>query len=417
MKTSLLLLLLVGCTSVLKKLDIDTPRSLKKAPLSITPVTMCGGPSLKSAQLIGTNPVIQRGFKDLLKNILPLELDFKEQVVIWSLMQMNVRPDLATPTSRLQLLFKENNKTTYLDFAGEDTNSYPYVKALDELLHNHPRKKDLIWYAGLIDKNAKSQVVVGTSFEKRLLTLKDEIATNPTMRKYFFRGDDTLKESERIAKINFSHLIQSIKRQPIRANRNSSLNDYRKTPKLKVSCNYDFKLYDESIFLIGPDESPGHIFGASLGNQAFLAVASQNVEKVESLFEEPVFRGKGNTRSAALCTIFNEGHEIWLSSHNSRDPGQHIYHLFKYGIGSAKKPEDIDTLLRHSRHIFLSDPLRLVIESSRSKPKQIQDLLKLNVPIYNAEAIGNIWAWSNFNNEGGRFYLDDRNPGALFCAP
>jgi hypothetical protein len=417
MKTSLLLLLLVGCTSVFKKLDIDTPRSLKKAPLSITPVTMCGGPSLKSAQLIGTNPTIQRGFKDFLKNIQPIELDFKEQIVVWTLLQMNVRPDLATPTSRLQFLMKESNQTSYHDYTGDDTQSYPFIQALEELLRNHPRKKNLRWYAELLDRHFRSEVVVGISFEKRLLNLKDDIATNATLRKYYFRGDDTLKESERIAKINFSRLIGAVQKSPGRAKKSSELSDYRKTPKLKLSCNYDFKLYDESIFLIGPDESPGHIFGASLGRGAFLAVASQTIEALEPLFEEPVFKGKGNSRSAALCTIQNDGQEIWLSSHNSRDPGQHIYHLFKYGIINAKTPADIDSLLRHSRHIFLSDPLRLVIESSRSKPKQIQDLLKLNVPIYNAEAMGNIWAWSNFNNEGGRFYLDDRNPGALFCAP
>jgi hypothetical protein len=84
-------------------------------------------------------------------------------------------------------------------------------------------------------------------------------------------------------------------------------------------------------------------------------------------------------------------------------------------LPKAQNHQDIDRLIRHSRHMFLSDPLRLVIESNRSKPEQIQELLKLNVPIYNASSIGNIWAWSNFNNEGGRFYLDDRNPGALFC--
>lgn len=417
MKTSLLLLLLLGCTSVLKKLDVDTPRSLKKAPLSQTPITMCAGPSVKSAQLIGTNPLVQRGFKDFLRKIQPIQLDFREQVVTWTLLQMNVRPDLAAPTSRLQFLFKEKNQTSYLDFSGEDSESYPFVQALEQLLLQHPRRKSLVWYAELLDQHIHTEVVVGQSFEKKLLSLKNEIATNATLRQFYFRGDDTLKESERIARVNFSKVIQAVKKLPLRAKKSSELSDYRKTPKLKLSCNYDFKLYDESIFLIGPDESPGHIFGASQGNDAFLAVASQNIDTVEPLFEGPLFRGKGNTRSAALCMIQNEGQEIWLSSHNSRDPGQHLYHLFKYGIITAKTPSQIDSLLRHSRHIFLSDPLRLVIESSRSKPKQIQDLLKLNVPIYNAEAIGNIWAWSNFNNEGGRFYLDDRNPGALFCAP
>lgn len=416
MKYSFLCFFLLGCSSVFKSLEIDVPQSLQKGPASQTPVTMCSGPSIKSAQLIGTNPAAQRGFKEFLKNIQPIQLDFKEQAIMWMMIQMNVRPDLASPTSRIQLIFREMGKTEYKDYSSSDTNAYPFIRALEDFLVGHPRKKNLHWYAQLLDTHFTSEVVVGKSFEKRLLTLKDEIATNEVLRKFYFRGDDTLRESERIAKINYSALFSALKKNPIKSKKSTDLYDYRKTPKLKLSCSYDFNLYDESIFLIGDDDSPGHLFGMSLGTQGLMAITSQTFEKVEPLYGQPLFRGKANSRTASMCVIKNEKNEIWLSSHHSRDPGQHIYHLFKYGIINATTPDGIDALIRHSRHMFLSDPLRLVIESSRSKPKQIQELLKLNVPIYNAKSIGNVWAWSNLNNEGGRFYLDDRNPGALFCA-
>ncbi|MBA2403937.1 MAG: hypothetical protein H0V66_04130, partial [Bdellovibrionales bacterium] len=71
-------------------------------------------------------------------------------------------------------------------------------------------------------------------------------------------------------------------------------------------------------------------------------------------------------------------------------------------------------LIRHSRHLFLSDPVRLVIESHRSRTDQIENLLKINLPIYNAEKLGNIWAYTYFNDQG-RFIIDDRNVGSYSC--
>jgi hypothetical protein len=112
--------------------------------------------------------------------------------------------------------------------------------------------------------------------------------------------------------------------------------------------------------------------------------------------------------------IEENGNKIWTVSNQSRDPGQHLFHLVRYGLPRSQSTEEVDRLLRHSRHLFLSDPVRLVIESGRSRDDQIENLLKLNLPIYNADKLGNIWAYTRFN-EQDRFIIDDRNPGAFAC--
>jgi hypothetical protein len=58
--------------------------------------------------------------------------------------------------------------------------------------------------------------------------------------------------------------------------------------------------------------------------------------------------------------------------------------------------------------------VRLIIESNRSRNEQIENLLKLNLPIYNAEKLGNIWAYASMGNLS-RYIIDDRNPGAFVC--
>jgi hypothetical protein len=124
-------------------------------------------------------------------------------------------------------------------------------------------------------------------------------------------------------------------------------------------------------------------------------------------------------RSSAVCVIEKKtksGQDfMWLFSNASRDPGQHLYHLFRYGLAQVSSTQEVDKLLRHSRHLFLSDPVRLVIESDRSQDSQIENLLKLNIPIYNAEKLGNVWAYTQFQREGAHFIIDDRNFGAFSC--
>ncbi len=103
-----------------------------------------------------------------------------------------------------------------------------------------------------------------------------------------------------------------------------------------------------------------------------------------------------------------------MFSNQSRDPGQHLFQLIRYGLTEANSFEKIDRLLRQSRYIFLTDPIRLILESNRGTKEQTQRLLKINLPLYNADKLGNIWSFSTFENQS-RFIIDDRNSGEFFC--
>lgn len=417
MKTSwLILLLLLGCTTVLEKLKLTAPTKKTTevpSPLSLT----CANPPTRSPQLVGTNPKAQRSFTDFLRNHQALNFDFKEKVVLWTLLQINVRPDLVSPTARFQFIIKNKAGSLYYDFMGHEdgSESYPLFQGLDAILKDHPRKKNLLWYAQFLDSQFNAPLIAGKTLEFRLRKMSTELSADETLRRHFFRGDEVLRESERLSKVQFVKLVSGWQKLKKPSPVGGALYPYRKTPKLNVRCNYDFTLYDNSIFLIDKEENIGHLFGMSFEENAFIASISQNSHP-RALFGEPVLAGSAKVRSTAFCIIQNENTEIWVTSNQSRDPGQHLYHLFRYGLSKAKTSSDIERLISHARHMFLADPLRLVIESSRSREEQIQELLKLNVPIYNAQHIGNIWAWAKFDKTG-QFFIDDRNPGALFCAP
>ena len=419
MKNSLLaLLLLCSCTAVLKRLDVESQVPRQAAPV-IEENTYCPRPASRTPQLVGSNPTAQYAFTDFLRSVKDQRFDFREKAVLWSLLQVNIRPDLASPTARFQFFLRENKTTQYRDFASRENEqgSFPFFEGLSYLLKSHPRKRSLGWYAALLDEKFKAELVAGKTLEQRLREMSEAIAGQEELRRHFFRGDEILRESERLSRVHFKKLVSQWQSQRKPGTINEALFSYRRTPTLDVRCNYDFSLYESSIFLIDKEENSGHMFGLTLGDDSLMAVVAQKTPEPRPLFGEPVIAGSAKVRSSAFCMIKSKDNEVWVAANQSRDPGQHVYHLFRYGLTRAEKPADILRLLRHARHMFLSDPLRLVIESARGRDEQVQELLKLNVPIYNAAAIGNIWSWANFANKGGHFYIDDRNPGALFCAP
>ncbi|MFP5459373.1 MAG: hypothetical protein ACLGG7_11620 [Bacteriovoracia bacterium] len=412
---TLLFILLAGCTTVLDKLNLSAEIPRRTVDLN-QGMTVCSHTAQRSPQLVGSNPKAQKRFSELLRTLEPENLDFVEKAVLWSLLQTNIRPDLASPTARFQFVIHHNAPSRYRDFTGDEQGGYPFFEGLADLLKTHPKKRPLSYYAGLLDRHFTGTIVAGKQLEQSLRDLKPQLAADPKLRQHFFRGDELIRESERLTKIQFQKLVSDWQKVRRATPVNDTLFSYRKTPQLDVQCNYDFTLYDNSIFLIDKDENVGHTYGLTQGENSFLAVVSQRTPEPRALFGTPILSGNAKVRSSAMCLIRTPDRETWVVANQSRDPGQHLYHLFRYGLTKIKNPDDFRKLISHSRHMFLSDPLRLVIESGRSREEQIQELLKLNIPIYNAEAIGNIWGWSNIQNEGGRFYIDDRNPGSLFCA-
>jgi hypothetical protein len=225
-----------------------------------------------------------------------------------------------------------------------------------------------------------------------------------------------LKQNETSPFLDFNKVLQIYRkvRNDQKIIVNTTLTQFVTEKGATGACNYDFNLYDNSIFLIDKVIPVANLYGLATQKAAFLASTSQKLDQIGSLKGLPLFKGESKVRSSAVCMIENEGNKVWAFSNQSRDPGQHLFHLVRYGLPSSQTTAEVDKLIRHSRHLFLSDPVRLIIESARSSDDQIENLLKLNLPIYNADKLGNIWSYTRFK-EGQRFIIDDRNPGAFSC--
>lgn len=411
----LLLPLLSSCGIFIKKMDSAVVEksvvfeNREKIP------TYCPINQKYELGMIGTNKSSQESYQRFTSSI--KNISIIDHFIYWSLIQLSLRPDQSSPTARLQTLLTVDGKVYYFDFFSEkNDNQYPYLFGLEWILKKFNSPKNLDFYVHHLQSRFKEPLKVSKDLERFLTKNKELIKANKDLAPSYFRGTEVLKEAESTPAINLGKVLSEYKK--VRNKQeiiiNTTLHPFSTTKGQEGNCNYDFNLYSNSIFLIDKTLPVSNIFGIAQGRNAFLNSSSQSFIEAQPLFDEPLFKGTSKVRSSAICSIQNNDTKIWTISNESRDPGQHLFHLIKYGLPQATNVAEVDRLFKHSRHLFLADPIRLIIESNRSDRNQIQNLLKLNVPIYHAENLGNIWGYVQTKGES-RFIKDERNPGEFFC--
>jgi hypothetical protein len=375
--------------------------------------------------LLNTNEQSQKTFKTFLSKLKKKKvyLTSIEKSVLWAIAQFNVAPILSTPTARLQLVMGKPGNLKYYDFSGSKKNPdqlkpypLPYLYGLKRILQIHGQKS-LKQLARLYDLHYPNQFFVSKELELFLAKHQKQIKRQPTLKKYYVRGDELLQENERLQKIKIVPLLNLYERYQKRFNyqTSSKLLPYSGKSPTTINCNFDLQSYEKSVFLIKDKPVQSYLFGYQTKNFVFMASSSQSFDKTRPIGKTPLFMGESLSEKTSICSIKKNAQEqIWLFSENSRDPGQHIYHLIKYGLINVKNIQQLDKMLRFSRHLFLSNPLRLIYESQRGSEKQLNRLLQLNFPIYNSDKLGNIWAfYLNQNNKN--LIIDSRNQGTLSC--
>lgn len=345
------------------------------------------------------------------------QFKFIDKAVLWSLYQLNLRPDISTPTSKLQVFLKLNGTDEYFHFFSKAEDTFPNFFGLESLLKKYNSKYTLYTLAKIADAQFKSHYKVSKQFEDFLYTNREKIREIPIFRKYFFRGDETLRENENISAYPLTKIYQLYQKKK-RAKEyqiSQKLFAYDKTKRFKSYCNYDMNMYSNSIYLIHKTFIKSNLFGIKEGTNFMLVSTSQDLGEINSLNSTPFFKGRSQSRSAAFCKFdFNSKQNIWMTSTESRDPGQHLYHLIEYGIEKVKSIEDLDQIMRFSRHLFLENPHRLIIESKRSSQEQLDRILKIDIPIYNANQLGKVWGYYSTRGQH-KFIIDDRGKGVISC--
>ena len=409
------LILLTSCSAFINQLDKDLLSQEKELYYGNSKRVTCEKKS--KIEIMNSNEKSQEVFSEALKTKLrPYSFSFIEKLVVWSLYQFNLRPDLHSPSSKFQVIVNYLGKDNYYHFYSKDNEAYPAMYGLSYLLEKYPSRYSLITLAKIVDDNFKSTYTVSKDFEKFLNLKATLLGQTSPFKNRFFRGDETLKENEYINAQNLVSVVKLFERTKSKKSYQVSekLFEY-KSNNITSYCNYDMSMYNNSIYLIHKDFIKSHLYGFKESNSYFIASSSQDFNEIKSINGTHFIQGRSLSRSAAFCKFdFKAGQEIWLTSTKSRDPGQHLYHLVEYGIDGVKSLKELEQIMRFSRHLFLENPHRLIIESKRSSEAQLNRILKIDIPIYNAQSLGKIWGHFKSKSDNG-FIIDDRESGHLLC--
>lgn len=421
-KIILLLFFLASCSHWFRSFEknIKKSNSLKTVPTDRK--MMCSEESTsKKIEIYGGDEKSQKKFLDALHSLekQKIYLNFKEKTVLWILMQSSMRPDLSSPTSRIQLLAHTKNEFEYWDIfnSKNENNAMPMFKFIDLWFEKSKQSRSIFQLFSILENHFNYKTPVEFELAQFLNTFKTEIKENEILRAYYYRGDDilTLNESLPIPPYRtlYQHYKKDLSRTPYIINK--TLQPYQKNLDQEIICNYDFSLYDNSLFLIDREMVPGHFFGLIENDHSFFAMTSQRTH-LTPILNSSLFQGSSQVRGAALCSIKDEKtqNRLWLFSHNSRDPGQHLHQLLKKNISSLNSTLEWQELFSEMRYLFLLDPVRLVIESDRGSDKEIEELLKFNTPLYHAGSLGEIIGLS-LKNRRFNFLNDPRSKNELLC--
>ena len=383
---------------------------------AIIPNKLICGPSKHKRIVLSENKSANEQFDKFIYDLKKKKnLRFIDEVVLWSLMQMNLRPDLVGPNAKLQAFLEIQGQTYYFN-SYSSSNDTSYLAGLNHLLKKYKSRFSLKSLSILLDKEFSGTYTVSHDFEDFLSKNKASISNNSTLSKVYMRGDETLKEQERIPRLSFQEIYSKKSKHTKSIIKNDLFKNSEKM-LLDSDCNFDLNLYSDSVYVINPENIHTHMFGLKSKNSSFLAMSTQKIKLTDNFHNSFIFNGKSDIRSGAMCVFKHKrfkDQRLWLLSSESRDPAQHLYHLIQYGLENTSELNDLKSLLSFSRHLFLNNPVRLVIESKRSTQEQIQEILKLDIPVYNAKKLGILWGHFASKKEDS-FIVDPRAEAHLLC--
>jgi hypothetical protein len=426
------ILICAGCSFLTKKVEsLATPKVLESKSDKSTKKNLYCYENNKIQLLLEDDSTL-KFYRPLMPNIFETKhFSFIQKAAMLSLIEMSRRPDEASPSARLQYFLRFNNKDYYFDFQPknlDDNSKMSFLKGLDVLLKTFDKTKSLYKLAETLDQNLPKNINISPDLESFLQTYKNDLIKNEYLTDTFFKGDEVLTKHESFKRTNYKQLINLYNSDNIS---NDSAYEFSKNSLVNIDtgptgpalkCNLDInKEYSSKEDVLYKDQKTSHYFAIKEGNNFFIAVSSSIIQKPFKNYESTYFiKSRPSPVPLPVCQFNTSLQDIILFSSTGRNPAQHLKHLVSYDIGLVDSFQSLEELLKFSRHLFLSNPDRILYESKRGRKSQLDFFLSMNFPIYHVEALGDIIGAASFKNgrhEDLSLIADDRSKARLWCSP
>lgn len=425
--------LLSGCTYLSKKFESMTEDNTSNTSessklLNAKKRNFC--PANSKFQYISEDEYTSKFYNQLHPTLFENKnISFAKKAVMFSLLEMSRRPDRASPFARFQFYLKLNGKNYYYDFRPKnisDDQKMPFMKGLETITQKFIPGQTLSQISTEMDSIIPKGMVVSQEFENFLKDNRADMAKSEELTSRFFKGDEVITRYETFDRISYRalsdlYLKNYSKSEGYEFDKNP-LNLNKSTKEhFEANCNYNLnKEMSLRDAIVTTDQKISHTIGLSEGNDFFLAVASTELMRPFTAIAKLGYFMKAKMPASALpiCEFKGANQDIVLFSSNGRNPVQHLQHLVAYDIDQIDSPLMLNELLNFSRHLFLSNPDRILYESKRGRKAQLDFFLAMNFPIYHVDALGNLFGHASFKNDKRQeniLYSDDRSSARLWC--
>ncbi|MFT6069353.1 MAG: hypothetical protein ACJAT2_003595 [Bacteriovoracaceae bacterium] len=424
---SLLVISISSCTSFIEKLTEDkTPlRPLEDKPTYCTE-------DVKQLSVLGRDKGGVKLFEKLLGS-LPIErrLNKTEKIVVWSLIQMNLRPDLATPSARFQILLDSGKGIQYWDFKDATLErDFPrlappmtFLYGLETILKTYSPRSSLRSLARLIDTYLSKKIPISEELAFFIGRNKEKLLENKVFEKSYFKAKEQLRFGETLSKLSFTNIISQYYKYKKQASSEIKISNELYSLDIDTSslgkekedafCNVDLGKYSTNKNEISIDNRDRHHpFGLRFNQKSFfLGITSIATSNFRPLFNTYLIDSSQDETIAPLCYRESQDGVHAYLSFKGRDPGQHLFNLFQFKIHSTSIASELDQFLDHPRHLLLKKPIRILYESDRGNENSLNNFLKKDVPVYHSSSLGEVWLYNPKNG----FILDKRGRAHLSC--
>lgn len=386
----------------------------------------------KGASLANQNREAFKIFLDFLPKVRASNaLTSIDEFVLWTLFQMNLRPDATTARSRFQALITIRNETRYFDITiqdDEEKKAVPTLFALKTLLEVYGSKHSLEKLAYLHDRFLPPAIPIGPKMATILKDHQSQIMSDPYFKKIYFRVGHPLLAGETIPRLKLLPLVKNsrnmIQKNDLYRLQTHLFVDDALTPEqtpIQTSCNFDLNIYRHDIYLVTKENHEyAHPFMMTKKNgDHYLATTAQltfDLNKNNTPFEKTtLFQGTPSPYPMAMCQLKSNVANLHLISTKGRDTAQQIFQLINNQVDQSTDLKTLSEKIAHYRFMTLYNPKRMVYETHRLDTQQTQKIRNLKLPIYHAPSIGNIWGHGKFASGESGLIVDPRNPGAISC--
>jgi hypothetical protein len=357
--------------------------------------------------------------------------------------QLLMRPDLITPYSETFVISQHQEKISY--FSSESSNNvangyWNTLWSLADAWNLSP------WFTAEIQKwitNPPVPIKVSKGLSQFLQEKKNLILNNQEKNYYkqlYARGDEIISEGEDLPFTGtLSFLLNNRKKMskgfPEKFIDIQKLELKKHTDKnLSYQCNFDIQNALEGKVSTYSRPLESAVFAVKYGD-FFISLASYPSDKLQEsvpnnlayFFLESPSGDQEHPRklidskekiTPKFCSLTSKNGvssgSMLLASYEGRDPGQYLASTIHYLKEFDFNEENFQKIMNSPRHLLLVHPLRLAFEVEKANEEQIQNILKMDVPVFNEKYLGHLQYNGIINNKV--VYIPDHRGPQDFCS-